>query len=157
MPDFRTKPWLPPHQEIQSGRHLRASPSTLVARAVYKWKETSRPVPQKSVRLPSNRLQVFVDHARFCSGQSCKQAFFAPRGAFLTHGDLALGLDRYRVLGRLTWPIQKANSKLACATNSPVAANDTRVSVKADALPNRRTSDFTWKSSLTAGRKKCVC
>ena len=35
---------------------------------------------------------------------------------------------------------QKANSKLACATNFPVDANDTRVSVKADALPKRKTS-----------------
>src|ERR1700744_6190 len=31
---------------------------------------------------PSNTLQVFADHARFCSGQSCKQALFAPIGVF---------------------------------------------------------------------------
>jgi hypothetical protein len=38
---------------------------------------------------------------------------------------------------------QKANSKLACATNFPVDANDTRASVKADALPKRSTSALT--------------
>ena len=38
---------------------------------------------------------------------------------------------------------QKANSKLACATNFPVDANETRVSVKADALPKRKTSALT--------------
>ncbi len=37
---------------------------------------------------------------------------------------------------------QNANSKLACATNFPVDTNDTRVSVKADALPKRKTSAF---------------
>ena len=35
---------------------------------------------------------------------------------------------------------KKANSKLACATNFLVDANETRVSVKADALPKRKTS-----------------
>jgi hypothetical protein len=38
---------------------------------------------------------------------------------------------------------QKANSRLACATNFPVDANETRVSVKADALPKRNTSALT--------------
>jgi len=38
---------------------------------------------------------------------------------------------------------QKANSRLACATNVPVDANETRVSVKADALPKRNTSALT--------------
>ena len=38
---------------------------------------------------------------------------------------------------------QKANSKLACATNFPEDANETRVSVKADALPKRNTSALT--------------
>lgn len=35
---------------------------------------------------------------------------------------------------------QKANSRLASATNFPVDANETRVSVKADTLPTRNTS-----------------
>ena len=39
--------------------------------------------------------------------------------------------------------IQKANSRLACATNFPVDTNETRVSVKADALPKRNTSALT--------------
>jgi hypothetical protein len=38
---------------------------------------------------------------------------------------------------------QKANSRLACATNFPVDANETRVSVKADVLPKRNTSALT--------------
>src|SRR6185436_9019193 len=38
---------------------------------------------------------------------------------------------------------QKANSRLACATNFPEDANETRVSVKADALPKRNTSALT--------------
>ena len=38
---------------------------------------------------------------------------------------------------------QKANSRLGCATNFPVDANETRVSVKADALPKRNTSALT--------------
>jgi len=38
---------------------------------------------------------------------------------------------------------QKANSRLACATNFPVDANETRASVKADALPKRNTSALT--------------
>ena len=38
---------------------------------------------------------------------------------------------------------QKANSRRACATNFPVDANETRVSVKADALPKRNTSALT--------------
>jgi hypothetical protein len=38
---------------------------------------------------------------------------------------------------------QKANSRLACATNFPVDANETRVSVKVDALPKRSTSALT--------------
>jgi hypothetical protein len=36
-----------------------------------------------SGRLLSNTLRVFVDHAHFCSGQSCKQALFTPIGVFL--------------------------------------------------------------------------
>ena len=38
---------------------------------------------------------------------------------------------------------QKANSRLACATNFPVDANETRASVKADVLPKRNTSALT--------------
>ena len=38
---------------------------------------------------------------------------------------------------------QKANSRLACATNFPVETNETRASVKADALPKRKTSALT--------------
>jgi hypothetical protein len=38
---------------------------------------------------------------------------------------------------------QTENSRQASATNFPVDANETRVSVKADALPKRNTSALT--------------
>jgi hypothetical protein len=90
----------------------------------------------------------------------CDVGFRATHGRAVAHVRGSYGaMNRHRIASSITlvgggeqWVAmvklsvkagQKANSKLACATNFPVDANETRVSVKADALPKRKTSALT--------------